>query len=147
MSIWISLLLAFLPKILEWILSLIRDNKQLTGRQLDKVNHVVWYTHQISEAAPKVGCAAGGVKPPVEGADPEADLVGGLLDGWLETMLLRYLREHGPEVALRLLKDVLLPLAKARAAATPNKWDDYGVKLLETTINDPEFIALLEGIS
>lgn len=63
MAIWISILLAILPKLLEWLFKLFKDRKKIPANQLEKLNHITYYTSQISAIAPKVGCAVGGVNP------------------------------------------------------------------------------------
>ena len=154
MSILIAILLAVLPKIIEWLLSLIRSNKQLSGRQLERMNHITWYAAQLAETSPKVGCAAGGMQPPAAAVledddlfELEATAVGGpILEGWLTKLIIDLLRKHGKEFGLRIAKTVVLPWLKEQAAKTTNKLDDYGARQLERILNDPELIAILEGV-
>ena len=63
MSIWISILLTLLPKLLEWLMKLFKDRKRIPANQLEKLNHIVYFTAQISAVAPKVGCTVGGISP------------------------------------------------------------------------------------
>ena len=153
MSIWISILLAFLPKILEWILSLIKDNKKLSGKQLEKMNQVTFYAAQIAELAPKAGCTVGGVPPPVSGEVGDDEwpweglmVSGPIFGGWIEKFIMDYIRKNGKELGLRVLKTVIIPSLKERAVVSLNKWDNYGVKQLERIADDPEFLALLENV-
>lgn len=144
MSIWITLLLAFLPKILEWILSLLKGGKQIPANQLKRMNNLTYYATQIADAAPKAGCAVGGVPPDVAG--PEDAVEGGIFEGWILNLLLEHFKRNGKELGLRIAKEALLPYLKEQAAKSANKFDDFGVKQLERILNDPEFVALLEGI-
>ena len=66
MSIWISILLALLPKLLEWLMKLFQSRKRIPASQLEKLNHITYYASQISAVAPKVGCAMGGINPDTE---------------------------------------------------------------------------------
>lgn len=66
MSIWISILLALLPKLLEWLMKLFQSRKRIPANQVEKLNHIVYFAAQISAVAPKVGCTVGGVNPDEE---------------------------------------------------------------------------------
>ncbi len=63
MSIVISLLLSLLPQLLKWLLGLEQKGKKLSGKQLEQVNHIAWYTSQIGRTSTQVGCVSGGVNP------------------------------------------------------------------------------------
>ena len=63
MSIWITILLAILPRLLEWLYKQFKDRRRIPANQLEKLNHIVYFTAQISAVAPKVGCTVGGVNP------------------------------------------------------------------------------------
>ena len=146
MAIFITILLQFLPLILKWLLSLLQGGKQLAGGQLERMNRVTWYAAQIADAAPKVGCAVGGTPP---GVGAEADAVpveGGLFQDWFFKMLVNLFHTNGKELGLKIVREVVIPYLKEQAAKTANKFDDYGVKQLERIANDPELVALLEGI-
>lgn len=134
--LWSLLLSLALPKLLEWLKNLLLNGKAVTGRDLGKLNETLWYCQQIAECAPKVGAKA---MPPGVGGEA--------VGGWLENLILRYVREHGKEVGLNVLRELVLPWLKTQAAGSQNKLDDYAVKQLERVVNDPEFIALLEGIA
>jgi len=164
MSVILQLLLAILPQLLKWLLSLKTAGKALADRQLTQMNQITWYAAQVHAIAPELGCAPNGWKPIVPRTAERADqplamgaeatdltaTVGPLMDSavgdWLLQLVLELFRRNGKELALKLLKDFLLPWFKQQAATTPNKYDDYAVKQMERIVGDPEFIALLEGI-
>ncbi len=66
MSIWLTILLTLLPKLLEYLLDLLKKKQNVPSRYLKSVNNVVWYADQIRSTALKTGCTAGGT-PPSEG--------------------------------------------------------------------------------
>ena len=68
------------------------------------------------------------------------------MNGWLKEWIEDYLMEHLDELALPVLRNVVIPFLKEQAAKTGNKLDDYAVRQLERILNDPELIAILEGI-
>ncbi len=128
MSIWLTLALTLLPRILEWITGLLSRGRVATGRQLEQLNQVTWYCDQIRSSSHKVGGTAGGVKPPVERAVAE-----GLLDvdltqyrelidrsvAWMESYarLTKATWDDGLSQAARLLLERLLPGNKPMFAA------------------------------
>lgn len=69
------------------------------------------------------------------------------MNSWLIDWVIGYVKAHGPAVAVKITKEAILPYAKEQAAKTGNKFDDYAVKQLERILNDPELIALVEGVS
>jgi hypothetical protein len=133
--LWSLLLSLALPKLLEWLKNLLLNGKKVAGRDLEKLDETLWYCQQIAEYAPKLGAKA---VPPSVGAP---------VGGWLENLLLRYVREHGKEIGLQVVRELVLPWLRKQAADSQNKLDDYAVKQLERVVNDPEFVALLEGIA
>ena len=68
MSIWISILLAILPKIIEFLMDWFSKGKTLNAAQAEKLNHAIYQFHQIEDTAVKMGCTAGGVQPPAMAA-------------------------------------------------------------------------------
>ena len=66
MAIWLTILLTLLPKLLEFLLDLLKKKQNVPARYLARMDNVVWYADQIRSTAAKTGCATGGV-PPEEG--------------------------------------------------------------------------------
>ena len=66
MGIWITILLALLPKLLEWLLSLLGQGRQVPARLVGDLERITWYTNKINDAAPKVGLSPGGKAPPLQ---------------------------------------------------------------------------------
>ena len=71
MAIWLTILLAILPKLLEWLLNLTSQGKTLTEAQAEKVNHALYLFRQIEPAAVQAGATPGGKAPMVSGHDPD----------------------------------------------------------------------------
>ena len=114
MAIVLQLLLAFLPKILEWILGLLRSGQYASGRHLEQLNQVTWYASQIAERAPGVGATMGGTPPPMRAAADAA-----LPD------LGRY----------RDIIDKVLGLFEAYARLTGETWDDSIAALVRLVLD------------
>lgn len=64
-AVVINLLLTLLPQLLKWLFSLEQKGKKISGKQLEQLNHIAWYTGQISRTSAQVGCVSGGVNPEV----------------------------------------------------------------------------------
>lgn len=60
----LSVLLQFLPLLLKWLLALNGEGKQLSARQADKLNKVLWYMARIQPEAVRAGCVPGGTPDP-----------------------------------------------------------------------------------
>ena len=63
MSIWLEILLKFLPLILEFIKNLLEKKKTLSVVDTKRLNYVLWYMDEVGKAAVKVGASKGGVQP------------------------------------------------------------------------------------
>lgn len=121
MSIWLTLLLAALPKILEWITALISRGVKATGRQLEQLNQVVWYAGQISGLASTAGAMPGGTPPPMRAVDAAIP------------DLTRY----------RDIIDKALGLFEAYAKLTGETWDDSIAALARLVLD--RFLPAIEG--
>lgn len=137
-TIIISVLLQFLPKILEWLKELFSSGKKLSEIQVARINKVIWYCNEIREAGVKVGAKAEGT-PPEYGGD--------LSEGFITDWIIAYVLKHLPEIALPVLKEAIIPALRRKAEETATAWDDYALKQAERIANDPEFIALLGGLT
>ena len=112
MSIWITLLLTLLPKVLEWIATLIAKGAKATGRQLEQLNQLTWFAGQIAEQAPAAGATAGGTPPPMRSAAAGPDLA-------------RY----------REIIDKALGMFEAYATLTGETWDDSIAALVRLVLD------------
>ena len=68
------------------------------------------------------------------------------MNGWLKEWIEDYLMDNLDKLALPVLRNVVIPFLKEKAATTGNKLDDYAVRQLERILNDPEFVALVSGV-
>lgn len=64
---------------------------------------------------------------------------------WILDWIADYIRTSGPKAALQVAR-ALAPLLREQATKSENKFDDYFAKQAERIANDPEFIALVEGV-
>ena len=69
-----------------------------------------------------------------------------MMRNWMMDLIMDYVRKNGPELGLRIGREVILPYLKEQAAKTQNRLDNYAVAQLERILKDPEFIAILEGV-
>lgn len=64
MSIWISILLAILPRILDFLLKWFAKDGKFSLAQAEQLNYAIADFHEIEGVAVKMGCKQGGVKRP-----------------------------------------------------------------------------------
>lgn len=69
-NILIQVLLALLPKILDFLLDWFAQGRKLTPAQAEQLNYAIYQFRQIEDTAVKMGATAGGTKPPVNSLVP-----------------------------------------------------------------------------
>lgn len=130
MTIVFQILLSLLPQLLKWLASLSEKKERLSGRQLDQMNRITFYAGEVSNLAPKVGCAVGGSLVPSARSVDESNApkmmktgtsVGASEDGAGSMEAVATL----PDLArYRAMIDHAIGMFEAYARLTGETWDD-----------------------